>query len=173
MRILKTFALILLTMNSTAQSIHDISYTSVDGDLVSMSSYKDSYVLIVNVASRCGYTSQYNELQELHETNENLQVVGFPCNQFGAQEPGSESEIKAFCSSRFSVDFPMSSKIDVKGRDISPLYRWLCNKEYNQLDDHEVSWNFNKFLIGPNGNLIAYFPSSVNPLSEEIKKYIK
>ena len=160
-------------MNSTDQSIHDISYTSIDGDLVSRSSYKDSYVLIVNVASRCGYTSQYNELQELHETNENLQVLGFPCNQFGAQEPGSESEIKAFCSSRFSVDFPMSSKIDVKGRDISPLYRWLCNKEYNQLDDHEVSWNFNKFLIGPNGNLIAYFPSSVNPLSEEIKKYIK
>lgn len=173
MRILKILALILFTMNSTAQSIHDISYTSIDGDLVSMSSYKDSYVLIVNVASRCGYTSQYNELQELHETHENLQVLAFPCNQFGAQEPGSESEIKAFCSSRFSVDFPMSSKIDVKGRDISPIYQWLCNKKNNQLDDHEVSWNFNKFLIGPDGNLIAYFPSSVNPLSEEINKYIK
>jgi glutathione peroxidase len=160
-------------MNSSAQSIHDISYTSIDGDLVSMSSYKGSYVLLVNVASRCGYTSQYNELQELHETHENLQVLGFPCNQFGAQEPGSESEIKAFCSSRFSVDFPMSSKIDVKGRDISPIYQWLCNMKYNQLDDYEVSWNFNKFLIGPNGNLIAYFPSSVNPLSEEINKHIK
>ena len=173
MKWFQLFTIILITMSTNAQNIHELTYTSIDGELVSMKSYEDQYVLVVNVASFCGYTSQYNELQELHDSSDRLKVVAFPCNQFGSQEPNSESEIKTFCSSKFSVNFPMSSKVDVKGSQVSPIYNWLTSGDLNKLGDFEVSWNFNKFLVGPKGDLIAYYPSSVNPMSNEITKHIK
>ena len=173
MKWLSVLTLILTSMSITAQSIHELSYLSIDGETISMKSYENQYVLVVNVASFCGYTSQYDALQELHESQENLNVIAFPCNQFGSQEPNSESEIKEFCSSKFSVDFPMSSKVDVKGSKVSSIYQWLTQKELNKLGDFEVSWNFNKFLVGPSGELIAHFPSSLKPLSNEITKLLK
>ena len=167
------YLIILLTfisLNMQAQNFHDIKIQSIDDKTINMSDYKGQYVLIVNVASKCGYTSQYTDLQTLSENHNNLVVLGVPCNQFGGQEPGSEEEIKTFCSSKFSVDFPMTEKIDVKGKDQHPLYQWLTNKDMNKKDDYKVSWNFNKFLVGKNGELIEYFGSGTSPLSDDITK---
>ncbi|HHP7240474.1 MAG TPA: glutathione peroxidase [Cyclobacteriaceae bacterium] len=151
-------------------SFHDFEIKKLNSDeTLMMSEFKGKYILAVNVASECGYTPQYEELQKLSKKYENqLVVIGFPSNQFGGQEPGSESVIQSFCKANFGVSFPMTTKIDVKGKDQHEIYQWLTQKEKNGKDDYVVTWNFNKFLINKNGQLVSYFPSSVNPLDASI-----
>ncbi len=174
MKQLLTSILALFIMNTaTSQSIHNISINTIDGKEIQMSEFKDKYILIVNVASYCGYTSQYSSLQKLHDTYDNLVVLGVPCNQFGMQEPGSEKEIQAFCDSKFSIDFPMTEKVDVKGSNQHSLYKWLTSKRTNSMDDYTVSWNFNKFLISPKGELLSYYKSGVDPMDDSITNLIK
>lgn len=155
--------------NITQGSIHDFTVESLDGGKIDFSSFKGKKILIVNTASECGYTPQYKELEELYKKyNGKLVVVGFPANNFGGQEPGSNTEIKAFCEKNYGVSFPMAAKISVKGDDAAPIYKWLTQKSENGVLDAEVRWNFNKFLIDENGKMIAYFPSKTAPMSEEI-----
>ena len=162
-------------MSSTySQSFYELSILSIEDKEIKMSDFKGKYILIVNVASYCGYTSQYADLQKLSQDYANQVVVlAVPCNQFGSQEPGSEKEIKTFCESKFDITFPMTEKVNVKGKNQHPVYAWLTNKEQNGLDNFQVSWNFNKFLINVEGKLIAYFKSGVNPLDEQIIEKLK
>jgi glutathione peroxidase len=136
---------------------------SIDGDADLLGSLKGKVVLAVNVASRCGLTPQYTGLEELHEelAKENFAVVGFPCNQFGAQEPGSEEEIQAFCSAAYGVTFPMSSKLEVNGAGRHPLYAWLTDPENGNPGD--IQWNFEKFLIGRDGRLLKRYAPTTKP----------
>ena len=129
---------------------------------------------MVNTASKCGFTPQYEALEKLYEQyKDKLVIVGFPCNQFHGQEPGSNADIKEFCRKNYGVTFPLAAKIDVKGNSIAPIYKWLCNKSENGVLDAQITWNFNKFLLDENGRLLAYFTSKVTPDSEEILKYLK
>jgi len=175
MKHLITVLFSLIIMSSTySQSFYQLSIQSIDNKEIKMSDYKDKYILIVNVASHCGYTSQYADLQKLSEKySDKLVVLAVPCNQFGAQEPGNEKQIKIFCESKFNVSFPMTEKVNVKGKYQHPLYSWLTNKEQNKLGNFNVSWNFNKFLISNDGELISYFKSGVNPLDNQITDMLK
>lgn len=156
-------------------NFHDLSIMNIDGKIkLNMSDYKGKKILCVNVASKCGYTSQYKDLQQLHETmSDKVVIIGFPCNQFGGQEPGTPEEITTFCEKNYKVSFTLTEKIDVKGSDQHPIYKWLTSKELNGKDNYSVKWNFNKFLIDENGALMAYFGSGTNPMSEEIVDLIK
>jgi len=155
-------------------SIHQFKVKSIDGGIIDFSKFKGKKILVVNVASQCGYTRQYAGLEKLYEANkEKLVIVGFPANNFGEQEPGTDGEIVQFCKARFGVTFPMASKISVKGDDISPIYKWLTSKDQNGVLNATIGWNFNKFLLDENGKMIAYFPSKVEPDSDEIAKYLK
>lgn len=129
--------------------------------------------MIVNVASECGYTPQYQQLQELYEEFiDKLVIVGFPSNDFGGQEPGSNEEIRAFCTQRYGVTFPLSTKVSVKGSGAHPLYRWLTRKAENSVADSEVQWNFQKYLLDENGHLVKHLPSSVSPLDEVVLDWL-
>jgi len=151
------------------KSIYDIELTSLSGEQINLSDFKGKKILFVNVASKCGYTSQYKYLQELSEKyGEKVEVIGLPCNQFGNQEPGSKSEIKEFCTKNYGVTFLMTEKIDVKGANQHDLYKWLTTKSMNQAFDSSVKWNFQKYLIDENGQLLKKFSSGVNPMSNEI-----
>lgn len=155
-------------------TIHSFKVKSLDGGSIDFSKYKGKKILIVNTASACGYTKQYDALQKVYEQYKNkLVIIGFPCNQFGGQESGSASEIQEFCKKNYGVTFPLAEKIDVKGNNAAPIYKWLCNKSENGVLDATITWNFNKFLIDENGKMLAYFPSKVTPDSEEILKYLK
>ena len=133
------------------------------------SKYKGKKILIVNTASKCGYTPQYEELQKLYDTyKDKLVIVGFPANNFGGQEPGTNTEIKEFCKKNYGVTFPMAAKISVKGDDIAPIYKYLTSKAENGVLDAVVGWNFGKFLLDEKGTLLQYFSSKVTPMSEEI-----
>ncbi len=150
------------------QSIHQFSTTSIEGKTLEMSAFKGRKMLIVNVASACGYTPQYAQLQELHNHfSDKIAVIGFPCNDFGAQESGSEAEIQEFCTVRFGVTFPLSAKIEIKNNPHS-IYNFLTKKELNGVEDSDVRWNFQKYLLNENGELMSVFPSSVSPLDEAI-----
>ncbi len=150
-------------------TIYKFKVEGIDGGQIDFSKFRGKKILIVNTASQCGYTKQYKELQELYEKYKSkLVIVGFPANNFGGQEPGTNAEIKTFCTSNYNVTFPMAAKISVKGDDMHPIYKWLTSKAENGVLNTEVKWNFNKFLIGADGVLIAYFPSRTAPLSEEI-----
>lgn len=157
----------------SAQSIYNISINSIDGKEIKMSEFEGKYILVVNVASYCGYTSQYSDLQKLHDKYSNLVVLGVPCNQFGMQEPGSEKEIQTFCENKYNINFPMTEKVDVKGKNQHNLYEWLTSKKTNSIDDYTVSWNFNKFLVSPDGQLLSFFKSGVNPMDDSITNLIK
>ena len=160
---------IVNVMNESPKSIHGFKVESLDGNTIDFAAFKGKKILIVNTASECGYTPQYKELESLYEKyKEKLVVVGFPANNFGGQEPGSNSEIKSFCTKNYGVTFPMAAKISVKGDDIAPIYKWLTHKEENGVLDAEIKWNFNKFLLDEEGRMIAYFPSKVTPMSKEI-----
>lgn len=151
----------LLAMTAfAASSFHDFEMKSIGGDTVSLGDYEGKVVLVVNVASRCGFTPQYEGLQSLYEQykDKGVVVVGFPANNFGAQEPGSDAEIKTFCTRNYGVTFPMFSKISVKGADKHPLYQFLT------AGGEEVPWNFTKFLIGKDGKVIQRFAPDVEPL---------
>ena len=147
---------------------------SIDGDSVSISKFKDKKILIVNVASKCGYTYQYEDLQKLYEEySEDLVVLGFPSNDFLWQEPGENEQIKKFCSSKYGVTFPMFSKISVKKSDKqNSLYSWLSNKNLNGWNNEAPSWNFYKYLIDENGNLIKMFSSKIKPFDDDIVQYL-
>ncbi len=155
-------------------SIHSFKVKSIDGGMIDFAKYKGKKILVVNVASQCGYTRQYEGLQKLYDAyKDKLVIVGFPANNFGSQEPGSDGEILQFCKARFGVTFPMASKISVKGDDTAPIYKWLTTKTENGVLDATVGWNFTKFLLDENGKMIASFPSKVEPDSEEITKLLK
>lgn len=153
----------------TAKSIYDFKVEGLEGGTIDFSSFKGKKILIVNTASKCGYTSQYEGLEKLYETyKDKLVIVGFPANNFGAQEPGTNNEIKEFCKKNYGVTFPMAAKVSVKGDDIAPIYKWLCHKSQNGILNAEIKWNFGKFLLDETGTLLNYFPSKVTPMSEEI-----
>jgi glutathione peroxidase len=152
-----------------AGSIYDFKVEALDGSSIDFSSYKGKKILVVNTASQCGYTKQYAGLQKLYETyKDKLVIVGFPANNFGQQEPGSNVEIGEFCKKNYGVTFPMAAKVSVKGDDQAAIFKWLCNKTQNGVMDAEIKWNFGKFLLDEKGNLLNYFPSKVEPMSEEI-----
>ncbi len=154
----------------TEKSIYDFKVEGLEGGTIDFSTFKGKKILIVNTASKCGNTPQYEDLQKLYESyKDKLVIVGFPANNFGGQEPGSNAEIKEFCKKNYGVTFPMAAKISVKGEDMAPIYKWLCNKNQNGVLDAEVNWNFGKFLLDENGTLINYFNSKVQPMSDEIK----
>jgi len=156
-------------INNPGKSIYDFKVEALDGSTIDFSAYIGKKILIVNTASKCGYTPQYKELEDLYEKYKNkLVIVGFPANNFGAQEPGTNTEIKEFCQKNYGVSFPMAAKVSVKGDDTAPIYQWLCNKNQNGVLDAEIKWNFGKFLLDEKGKLLNYFPSKVTPLSEEI-----
>lgn len=153
----------------TAQSIYDFKVESLDGGTIDFSKFKGKKILIVNTASECGYTPQYEGLEALYEKyKDRLVIVGFPANNFGGQEPGSNVQIKEFCKKNYGVTFPMAAKISVKGEDTAPIYKWLCSKSENGVLDAEIKWNFNKFLLDEKGKLVAKFDSKVTPMSEEL-----
>ncbi len=155
-------------------SIHSFKVKSIEGGTIDFSRFKGKKILVVNTASKCGYTPQYEALQKVYdEYKDKLVIVGFPANNFGGQEPGSDGEIQEFCKARFGVKFPLASKVSVKGEDMAPIYQWLTSKAKNGVLDAEIKWNFNKFLLDENGKMIAYFESKVKPDSEEILKFVK
>lgn len=155
-------------------SIHGFKVKSIEGKTIDFSSFKGKKILVVNTASKCGYTPQYEALQKVYEQyKDKLVIVGFPANNFGGQEPGSDAEVQEFCKARFGVTFPLASKVSVKGEDMAPIYKWLTSKAENGVMDADIKWNFGKFLLDENGKLIQYFPSKVTPDSEEILKYLK
>jgi glutathione peroxidase len=155
--------------NIAAKSIYDFKVEALEGGTIDFSAFKGKKILIVNTASKCGLTPQYEGLQKLYDTyKDKLVIVGFPANNFGGQEPGTNTEIKEFCKQNYGVSFPMAAKVSVKGEDMAPIYKWLCSKAENGVLDAEIKWNFGKFLLDEKGNLINYFPSKVIPMSEEI-----
>jgi glutathione peroxidase len=151
-------------------SIHDVAVRTIDGNDTTLDEFSGKALLIVNVASKCGFTPQYKQLQELHDTfaDRGLVVLGFPCNQFGGQEPGSNEEIKEFCSLTYDVSFPMFEKIDVNGDDRHPLYGELTNQPDADGKAGDVMWNFEKFLVAPDGAIVGRFRTQVTPTSDEV-----
>lgn len=152
------------------KSIYDFTLNSIDGQPAPLSSYKGKVVMLVNVASRCGFTPQYTALEATYEKfkDRGLVIIGVPANNFGSQEPGSNQEIKTFCSSKYHVTFPMMSKVSVKGDDRTPLYTYLTDKSTNPQTAGDIKWNFTKFLVDRNGNVVQRFESAVTPDSKEV-----
>lgn len=177
---MKTFIITLIaiimttTINAQQKSFYDFTVKTIDGKDFPLSSLKGKKVLVVNVASKCGFTPQYAKLEELYTKYEkdNFVIIGFPANNFLGQEPGSNEEIKKFCTLNYGVTFPMMAKISVKGKDIAPLYQWLTQKSENGVANAKVGWNFHKFLIDENGNWVASYGSTTDPLSEKIVDWI-
>ena len=154
--------------------IYDITINDIEGKKINLNDFKGKYVLFVNVASNCGFTRQYKDLQTLYDKyKDELVVVGVPCNQFGGQEPGDEEQISIFCSEKYNVTFPMTEKIAVRGSDQHPLYKWLTSKDLNGRKNSSVKWNFQKYLVDKDGNLIDYWYSLTNPTSSKITNYIR
>ena len=159
-----------MTINTNSHSIHQFQIQALDSEeVIDFSDFAGKKILVVNVASKCGFTYQYESLEQLYqERMEQLVIIGFPSNQFMGQEPGTEANIASFCSLNYGVTFPLTTKIKVKGKDVHPIYDWLTSKEKNGIDDFKVGWNFNKFLLDEQGRLIAHFGSGVKPLDNEI-----
>jgi glutathione peroxidase len=161
------------TTTETKASFYDFKMKSIDGKEIDFAQYKGKKVLLVNVASKCGYTPQYDELQKLHEQyGDKVVILGFPANNFGGQEPGKNDEIAAFCKKNYGVTFQLFEKISVKGDDMHPLYQWLSDKSKNGWNDQAPTWNFCKYLINEKGELVKFFGSGVKPLGDEMKKAI-
>ncbi|HJL20251.1 MAG TPA: glutathione peroxidase [Sandaracinaceae bacterium LLY-WYZ-13_1] len=156
-------------------TLHDFTMKTIDGDERSLEDYAGKAVLVVNVASECGLTPQYEGLEKLHETygDRGLAVLGFPCNQFGAQEPGTEAEIKEFCTSNYGVEFPMFAKIEVNGDGAHPLYQWLKAETIGPDDAGEIPWNFAKFLVGKDGRVLARFSPKAAPDDAQVVQAIE
>lgn len=164
-----------VTTPMEATSFYDLTATTIDGDTYAFSELKGKRVLIVNTASKCGYTPQYEGLQELHNAygGEDFIILGFPSNDFGFQEPGSEEKIADFCEKNYGVTFQMMSKVKTSAKGGHPVYQWLCNASQNGVSDAKVSWNFNKFLIDENGRWTAHHASRVEPMSVEITSFAR
>jgi len=155
------------------QSIYDISINSLNGQPISLREFEGKKILFVNVASECGFTKQYKDLQALSDQfQDSLVIIGSPCNQFGRQEPGDASQIQNFCELNFGVKFLLTEKIDVKGSKQHPLYKWLTTKSLNNKKSSSVKWNFQKYLVDDKGRLIDYYFSITNPLSSKITKHL-
>ena len=153
----------------TSSTVYDFSITGIDGKEINLNTFNGKKIIFVNVASKCGFTSQYEGLQKLYEQNkEKLVIIGLPCNQFMHQEPGTNEEIQIFCTKNYGVTFPITEKVNVKGDEIHSLYSWLTRKELNGVEDSKVKWNFQKYLIDEEGKLVQVFGSKVEPLSQEI-----
>ncbi len=156
------------------KSFYDLKINSLQEKPIHLKDFKGRHILFVNVASKCGFTSQYKDLQELHETyKDKLQVIGVPCNQFGGQEPGNAEDIESFCQVNYGVDFLITEKIDVKGKNQHPLYEWLTEESNNGVSSSSVKWNFQKYIIDGNGKLVDYYFSATNPMSNKILKHLK
>ncbi len=156
------------------KNIYAFKIKSIDGSTIDFSQYKGKKILIVNTASHCGFTPQYAALEKLYEQyKDKLVIVGFPSADFADQEFHNDSDIQTFCQKNYGVTFPLTTRVDVKGDNITPIYKYLCNKSENGVLDATISWNFNKFIIDENGNLLAHFDSKVTPDSDELLKYIK
>ena len=156
------------------ESIYTININALNGEPINLSDYKDKYILFVNVASKCGFTGQYEGLQKLYDLHKDkLMIIGVPCNQFGGQEPGTVKEIQTFCQQNYGVTFLMTEKIDVKGSNQHPLYQWLTQQDKNGSSSSSVKWNFQKYLVGKKGELIDYYFSSTTPLSIKITNHLK
>jgi glutathione peroxidase len=168
-------ALLMTTTAFAASSVHEFTLDAINGTPTSLATYKDKVMLIVNVASQCGYTYQYEGLQALYVKykDRGLVVAGFPANNFGAQEPGTNAEIGAFCKSKFGVTFPMFGKISVAGKDKAPLYQFLTDKTANPKTGGEIPWNFTKYLVDRNGKVLARFDAPVEPGSKELTSAIE
>jgi len=161
--------------NAEIKSFHDLTAKDINGKEYKMSDLKGKKVMVVNVASHCGYTPQYSQLQEVYDKykDKNFVILGFPCNQFMGQEPGSNSEILDFCQKNYGVSFPLFEKVDVKGNNTSPVFQFLTQKALNGVEDCEVSWNFNKFLIDENGKYVKHYKSGVEPTDPQITNWIE
>ena len=157
-------------------TLSEFSATAIDGTDTDLSQYDNKVVLVVNTASQCGFTGQYKGLQELHDTyaDQGLVVLGFPCDQFGNQEPGSEAEISDFCERNFGVTFPLFSKVDVNGDDAHPLWKWLRSQRSGLLGDR-IKWNFTKFLVDPEGNVVKRYGSTTHPkdIAQDIEALLR
>jgi glutathione peroxidase len=158
------------TGSQPMKTFHSLSATDIHGVAVNMSIYAGKKVMVVNTASECGYTPQYKQLQELYDQyrDKGLVILGFPCNDFGGQEPGSEAQIEQFCQKNYGVTFPLMGKVSIKGNEPSPIYRWLTSKTENGAMDATVKWNFHKFLIDEKGNLVKALGSGIDPFDEEV-----
>lgn len=162
------------TEKMNLKTIYDFKVESLDGNEINFADFKGKKILIVNTASECGFTPQYADLEKLSKDYaDNLVVVGFPANNFGGQEPGSNKEIGAFCEKNFGVTFPMAAKVSVKGEDTAPIFKYLTEKELNGVKNTAILWNFTKFLIDENGHLIDSYISTTKPTSDSITKYLK
>ncbi|MFW5831806.1 MAG: glutathione peroxidase, partial [Prolixibacteraceae bacterium] len=172
---LSILLLFTVTLLYSQNSLHDFKVKDIEGNEFDLSNLKGKKVLVVNTASKCGLTPQYEQLQNLYEQygGEDFTIIGFPANNFANQEPGSNSEIVTFCQRNYGVTFPMMSKISVKGDDMHPVYQWLTTKSKNRVKDSEVQWNFQKYLIDENGNLVEVVKPKVKPDDEEIINWIK
>jgi glutathione peroxidase len=160
--------------NNNKKSIYDFTMKDIDGHSVSLSQYKGKVVVFINVASKCGFTPQYESIEKFYETykDKGVVVLGFPANNFFGQEPGTDEEIKTFCTSKYNVTFPMFSKISVKGDDMNPLYQFLTKKELNGSTDNSVKWNFHKIIVDKSGKVVTEFSSKTKPTDEEFLKTI-
>jgi len=157
------------TTMPTKKTIYDYSFKGIHGSAMNFSTYKGKKILIVNVASQCGFTPQYEELEKLYRKyKDKMVIIGFPANNFGQQEPGTDEEIAAFCKTTYDVTFPLAAKISVIGDDQCDIYKWLTDKSLNGWNEVAPKWNFTKYLIGEDGKLLKVFPSKVKPLSKDI-----
>jgi glutathione peroxidase len=173
--LLGIIALLGTILMAADKTIYDFTLNSIDGQPTPLAAYKGKVVLLVNVASRCGYTPQYAALEALYEKykDRGFVIVGVPANNFGAQEPGTNAEIKTFCSSKYHVTFPMMAKVSVKGNDITPLYQFLTDKTANPKTGGEIGWNFTKFLVDADGKVVDRFDSAVEPDSPQVSAAIE
>lgn len=161
------------TSLTPVNSLYDIEVNSISNEKIDLHDFKGKYILFVNVASKCGFTPQYKELQTLNDKySKKLVIIGVPCNQFGNQEPGNSSEIERFCSLNYGVTFLITEKIIVKGSEKHPLYKWLTDRKINGYKNSTVKWNFQKYLIDPEGKLVDYFYSVTSPTSSKITQHL-
>jgi glutathione peroxidase len=169
------FSLMLLSVSAFSQTsgFYDFKVKTLDGGTFDFSSLKGKKVMVVNTASKCGNTPQYKDLEALYEKyHDDLVIIGFPANNFGAQEPGTAAEIRKFCTDNYAVTFPLMEKISVKGNDMAPIYKWLTSKSENGLMDSEVKWNFQKYLIDENGKLVQVLDPKELPTSDKIMSWL-
>ncbi len=168
-----TILLSILMFLTPPDNVYSFKVNDINNKPIDLSQFKGKKILIVNTASKCGYTSQYDDLEKLAQAYKNkLVVIGFPANNFGGQEPGTNTEIQQFCSSKYNVTFPMAAKLSVKGKDIDPLFNWLITQSNSNFTG-EINWNFEKFLIDENGKLIHRYRSGTKPMSDDIIKELK
>ena len=176
---MKKLIFVIMILNSYSningqELIYDIQINDIKGVPIDLYQFRGKYILFVNVASNCGFTKQYSDLEELYQQyKKNLIVIGLPCNQFGGQEPGNEEEIEQFCTKNFDISFLLTEKIDVKGYNQHMIYNWLTNEKMNGRFSSLVRWNFQKYLVNPKGELIHYFYSTTKPMSDKITKRLK